>query len=329
MPNSTLFDYGLRIYRKVFTWKFRDRYGAPLIGLLMSMNGNRVSFKDYSVFLNPHDKTATELFLIHASADDWIWESFEIDLFLASVKANPGCVIVDLGANYGAYTLSCCALPEHHYTKTIIAVEPNPDTFASLKKSVEFSGFEPQVQLVNAAVSSRHNVECDFYAHQSYSAMSKTMVTTGEISLSENGAPRKVRGVTLDGLLSDMSIGGANTLVIKMDIEGSEPLALEGMETTLGSARGYQMFFELHPGALKASGHNPIEFVQRILDLKPDVVAEIDQHEKTVRRIRDLADFTRIVTKCMTTTEMWHDYTNIFVSKNAELPSEVSKLPEN
>lgn len=326
MPNSTLFDHGLWIYRKVFPWKLRDRYGAPLIGLLMSMKGNRVSFKDYSVFLNPLDKTATELFLIHASADDWIWESFEIDLFLASVKANPGCVVVDLGANYGAYTLSCCALPERHHTKAIIAVEPNPDTFASLKKSVEFNGFEPRVHLVNAAVSNRHNIECDFYAHQGYSAMSKTMVTGGEVSPSDHEAPRKVRGVTLDGLLSDMGIGGANTFVIKMDIEGSEPLALEGMEATLGSAKGYQVFFELHPDALKASGHDPFEFVQHVLDLKPDVVAELDQHEKTVRTISDLADFTRIVGECMTTTEMWHDYTNIFVSKNAELPSEVSRL---
>ena len=82
MMKRTLSDHLVAMYTKLFPWRFRYRFGSPLIGPLMKMKGNKVTIRDFDVFLNPDDKTATELFLVHAQAGDWIWESYEISLFL-------------------------------------------------------------------------------------------------------------------------------------------------------------------------------------------------------------------------------------------------------
>jgi len=77
--------------------------------------------------------------------------------------------------------------------------------------------------------------------------------------------------------------------------------------------------------SLKSCGHDPSEFARYLFDLKPDLIAEI-QHEKKLKRISSLSDFEAIIHDCLTTTEMWKDYTNIFLSKNAVLPGEMRKL---
>jgi FkbM family methyltransferase len=323
---SGLIDTILAVYPKLVSWKFRDRFGSPLLTWLMALKGNSVQFKDYKVFLNPRDKTATELFLIHVNSREWIWESYELELFTQAILANESPVVIDMGANYGAYTLSACTLAKSGSVKNVIAVEPNSATFSCLKRSVEAVGFGQFAQLVNAAVADNHNGECDFYVDERYSAMSKSLAGP-DVSAASNSptSSYKVRCISIDGLLSEVNIEKTNNFVIKIDVEGSEPLAFQGMKTTLESAAGYQIFFEFHPDALKSCGHDPLKLAQHIFELQPDLIVEI-QHEKKIKRISSLADFESIIDGCLTTTELWKDYTNIFLSKNATLPAEMRRL---
>jgi len=323
---SYLFDSFLSLYLKVFPWKFRDRFGSPLITLLMALKGNSVQFNDYRVFLNPRDKTATELFLIHVNAGKWIWESYELSLFAEAISANENPVVIDIGANYGAYTLSACSLAKGGSVKNVIAVEPNAETFSCLKRSVDSGGFGRFAHLVNAAASAAHNGECNFRVDKKYSAMSSLVRPDSPSVPSAAASSYKVRCISIDGFLSETNIDKTNNFVIKIDVEGSEPLAFRGLEATLESALGYQIFFEFHPEALKTSGHDPVQFAQHLFDLHPDLIVEIDQHQKRLKPVNSLADFESIIHECLTTREMWKDYTNIFVSKGAELPAEMRKL---
>jgi FkbM family methyltransferase len=321
-----LIDIVLAVYPKLVSWKFRDRFGAPFLTWLMALKGNSVQFKDYKVFLNPRDKTATELFLIHVNSETWIWESYELDLFAEAISANENPVVIDMGANYGAYTLSACTLAKNGSVKNLIAVEPNRETFSCLKRSVEAGGFGQIAQLVNAAVSDNHNSDCHFHVDERYSAMSKSL------GHSEVSAPSmdlkssyKVRCVSIDGLLAETNVEKTSNFVIKIDVEGSEPLAFQGMKATLESAAGYQIFFEFHPSALKSCGHDPLKFARHLFELQPDLIAEI-QHEKKLKRINSITDFESMIHECLTTTELWKDYTNIFLSKNAAMPAEMRRL---
>lgn len=323
MMKRTLSDHVVALYTKVFPWRFRYRFGSPFIGTLMRLKGNKVRIRDFSVFLNPEDKTATELFLVHATAGDWIWESYEISLFLACLEANPQPVAVDIGANYGAYTLSCCSLARTGHVRAIVAVEPNVRTCECLSRSIEFNGLSQHVHLINAAVAQKHDTECFFFPHETFSAMSKITAVADPNALSGHSSPYTVRGITIDGLLPELGIAGIHSLVAKIDVEGSEPHAFHGMEATLQASHGYQVFFELHPGALSSLGHDPLEFGRYLFGLGADVVAEVNQHERVTKRIRDFSELASIVEECRHSKEMWQDYTNIFMSKGLRIPFEI------
>jgi FkbM family methyltransferase len=323
MTQRTIADHLVNVYGKVFPWRFRFKYGSPLIGPLMRLKGNKVSIRDYEVFLNPDDKTATELFLVHANVREWIWESYEISLFLETLKANPNSLAVDVGANYGAYSLSCCPLARDGVVRSVVAVEPNRATFACLKKSFESSGFSPYVHVVNGAAVKTHGTECLFHPHDTFSAMSKCAPDSQSQAFSSHLDPYTVRGITLDGLLPELGISDINSLVVKIDVEGGEPDVFGGMEMTLSEAQGYQVFFELHPGALLSLGHDPLALARYLFSLGLDVVGEVDHNAKIVQRIRDISDFAAVIERCMTTTEMWQDYTNIFISKDLTIPFEI------
>jgi FkbM family methyltransferase len=251
-----------------------------------------------------------------------------LNLFAEAISANESPVVIDMGANYGAYTLSACSLAQKGLVKNVVAVEPNRETFSCLKRSVEAGGFGKLAQLVNAAVSDNHNAECDFYVDERYSAMSKSLGNSG-ISAPSKGpeSSYKVRCVSIDGLLSEANMEKTSKFVIKIDVEGSEPLAFRGMNSTLESAAGYQIFFEFHPDALRSCGHDPLKLAQYIFELQPDLIVEI-QHEKKLKRISSLADFETIINGCLTTKELWKDYTNIFLSKNSAMPEEMRRLLE-
>ncbi|MDQ7785512.1 MAG: FkbM family methyltransferase [Desulfomonilaceae bacterium] len=323
MMERTWSDRLAAAYAKVFPWRLRYKFGSPFVSSLMKLKGNKVTIRDFDVFLDPDDKTATELFLVHACAGDWIWESYEIALFLECLKAHPHSLAVDVGANYGAYSLSCCPLVRDGVVKSLIAVEPNRSTFACLKKSVEFNGFSPYVHLVHAAASRTHDTECVFHPHETFSAMSKVTTEPWSQRLSGHGAGYKVRGIALDGLLPELGCAGIGSSIAKIDVEGAEPEVFHGMEATLNNARGYQVFFELHPGALLSLGNDPLEFGNFLFGLGVDVMAEVDQHEKVTRRIRSLREFATIVEGCLATKEMWRDYKNIFISKGLRVPIDI------
>ncbi len=98
-----------------------------------------------------------------------------------------------------------------------------------------------------------------------------------------------------------------------------------GDEGDTGICRGLSDIFRVSSGRVKSCGHDPLKLAQDLFELQPDLIAEI-QHEKKLKRISNLADFESIIHECLTTKEMWKDYTNIFLSKNAALPAEMRRL---
>lgn len=324
---SSFVETLIPLYLKLFNWNFRDRYGSPLIKWMMSLQGNCVRFTDYTVFLNPRDKTATELFLIHVRAPDWIWESYQLSLFREAIRVNNPCVVLDMGANYGQYSLSAARLATKGLVNAVVALEPNRDTFECLKKSSEFNRFTDYVHLVNAAVSDKHNAMGNFFADPRYSAMSKR----GEAGSEGHAGAHESRSyqvlcVRMDDLLTEIGVSKANKFVMKIDVEGSEPLAFAGLKETLRSAPGYQVFFEFHPQAMQDLGHDPLAFARDLVDLQPDLIAEIDHHANTVKRIHGAPDFERLAQECLNPKKPWSDYTNIFVSKGLVIPKDFSSL---
>jgi FkbM family methyltransferase len=161
-----------------------------------------------------------------------------VELALSRVEAPH---IVDVGAHIGATTLF---LLERFPTARVLAVEPNPETAALLRRMIAVNGLEGQCEVVEAAAG----VSAGSALMEGYSAFAHLVRADTEETVDvlppmrkyqANGAgPVDVEVVDVLPLFS-----GAD--LVKMDIEGAEWAILE--DPRFGSLGISALVLEYHP----------------------------------------------------------------------------------
>lgn len=162
-------------------------------------------------------------------------------LFRRAVQ--PGMVVVDVGAFLGQYSL--LAARQVGDAGKVFAFEPDPRNFPFLLKNVQRNGFADRIRTVPQAVSDRAG-EVSFYLDPQVGSGSSLVFQRRRDAVTEI-----VRTVSLDEFLGD----SITPDLIKLDIEGGEIRALEGMaETVRRAGTRLTMFVECFPKALRRSG---------------------------------------------------------------------------
>lgn len=311
---KSLAPYYLKMLPERFRKKIRPFTIDFCVSLAMRLSGNKICNDKYTMFLDPNDRKGLYSFLSWLEKGNVVWEPFEVSLFLGSIGANPGSVVIDIGANYGMYTLEAASPHFNNRPEKIIAIEPDKKVFACLKRSVKATNCEKGVTLVNAAVSVRHNELCRLYhscIHEKQSSFNIAVGPGQDVSVSNSFKPAyAVRGITLDGLLDEMKVDKEQRFIIKIDIEGNEAVALQGLEDTLSKCRGYHIFLEYAPKGAKRFGHSPSLLANRILSLRPDAILEILEDSHELRKISPERWFR----------EFRKNVGNLLLSKNMKLP---------
>lgn len=155
----------------------------------------------------------------------------------------PGATFVDVGANWGYYTLLAAASVGPG--GRVIALEPDPRLYPLLTSNGARNGYG-QVTAIQAAAA-----DCDgclvlegFRSDEGNWGLSR-VVSEGEPRqvLGEGSIP--VRARALDSLLDEL--GHRRVDLVKMDIEGAEHTALRGMQEGLNGVRYRAVLLELHP----------------------------------------------------------------------------------
>jgi FkbM family methyltransferase len=136
-----------------------------------------------------------------------------------------GAVVVDAGARIGAFTAKISAAVGEE--GRIIAIEPEPRNFACLCKNIEANHLKNVVAIQKALWGQKRKL--DIYL--SGNAAAHSVYHDPFYSSTDNSID--VEADTLDGILEGLGIGSVD--FIKMDIEGSEIEALQGMRKTLES----------------------------------------------------------------------------------------------
>ena len=91
----------------------------------------------------------------------------------------------------------------------------------------------------------------------------------------------RVSGVCLDNFLA--ASGSDRADIIKLDLEGAEPMALEGARAVLPTAR--MLIFEANEPQLQRLGVDPVELVERTAATgRFDTVSFIDERFEKIRR---------------------------------------------
>lgn len=153
------------------------------------------------------------------------YEPFESEIIKKNIKE--GDHVVDLGASVGYYTLLMAKWVGE--TGKVYSFEADPEKFSILEKNVQLNNYQ-NVTLIHKMVSniSTHNL--------------------GIQSIALNDYFQKNNSIKL----------------IKMDIEGAEVRAIDGMSELLKKNQDIKMLTELHSIELKEEGTNPEEFLKKI-----------------------------------------------------------------
>ncbi|WP_170850241.1 MULTISPECIES: FkbM family methyltransferase [unclassified Beijerinckia] len=148
----------------------------------------------------------------------------------------PGSVVLDVGANFGYYTMfgAMLAGPQGK----VISFEANPNLLSFIDRSLYVNGYTPRVKVFNKAVSNEAGT----------AKFGFTFDGIGGGSLGKGGDTK--------GEVIDVSLARIDDLVdrdliadcIKIDVEGHEFQALQGMEGLLKRSRDVALILEYFTG---------------------------------------------------------------------------------
>ncbi len=149
---------------------------------------------------------------------DGYWEMWVTEAIAAA--ARPGMHAVDLGANLGYFTLLLADLVGP--TGQVTAVEANPRMVQLLRRSLLVNGFAGRVTLDPRAIHDESGLRVSLNVPPDHPQ---------NAHLVEGAGDKAARTVTLDDLVGDAPVD-----LVKIDVEGSERRAWDGMRGVL--ARG-------------------------------------------------------------------------------------------
>lgn len=159
--------------------------------------------------------------------------------------------VLDLGANYGHYTIEMARLCPGG---KVYAFEPVPFTFRVLERVVDHFKME-HISLHHLAVSDAAGQVEMVLPLLPFGAPNTGVAYIGN---KEDGDSEKVQIQTVT--LDEMPIKG-NVDFIKMDIEGHEPKAMKGMEQLITDSRPV-ILIEFSHNCLQRAGEEPGPFAE-------------------------------------------------------------------
>lgn len=159
------------------------------------------------------------------------WNPDEYDAFRDDVRS--GDVVLDLGANVGAYTVLFAQWTGD--SGRVFAFEPAPEPRRALIEMLKANGVDHRVRVCADAVSASSG-RASFHANGS----------DGANRLLPDRRPGSVvvSTTTVDEFCERMDIVPA---FIKVDVEGAELDVLRGARRTIASTPGLRVYVEMHP----------------------------------------------------------------------------------
>lgn len=198
-----------------------------------------------------------------------VYGPLETEIVKKEVKK--GNVVLDIGANIGYHTLIFARLVGER--GKVFAFEPDPTNFSLLKKNVEINGYS-NVVLVQKAVSNKTG-KLKLY-------LSKKNLGDHRIYDSQDGRKSiDIESIRLDDYFKEKNL---EIDFIKMDIQGAEGGAIQGMLNLLRKNNKVKILTEFWPIGLIRFGINPDEYLNLLIKLGFKLY-EINEREKKLIQV--------------------------------------------
>jgi len=175
---------------------------------------------------------------------------------LLAALLQPGMTFVDAGANWGYFSLLGAALVGSG--GRLLSFEPDPRLAMLLRSNLRACGRETSARETALAEAPGASRLAGFAAAQDNHGLSRLVA---------DAAPGPdcftVRTEALDQVLDDLHIEHVD--LVKMDIEGGEALALQGMRRGLAQRRYRRILLEVHPALLTEQGRRVADVIEPLL----------------------------------------------------------------
>ncbi len=169
----------------------------------------------------------------------------------------PGMTFVDVGANWGYFTLLAAHLVGEQ--GKVVSLEPDPRLFPVLNKSIARNQLKQVIALQAAAASEEGTLKL-----AGFSEMGANYGVSRIVSAGDHECVFAVRSLSLDSLFDELELPMID--LMKMDIEGFEGYALMGLKKSLADHRVKRLLIELHPEEIAEHGHSVKSIVGQLRD---------------------------------------------------------------
>ncbi len=190
---------------------------------------------------------------------DGVWEGHVTQAFLRQLR--PGMTVVEVGANFGYFTLIGARTVGS--TGTYYAFEPNENTFRHLERSIVINGLSGIAHVYNKAVSDTDGT-ITLQRSDVYTTNSNIVWGDSDIppALAGYFSHVEVEVVSLDTMLGKT----AHVDFVKIDAEGSEAPILRGMEGILTANPHIRVMLEYAPywGNIRATSADLLDYARRL-----------------------------------------------------------------
>lgn len=169
----------------------------------------------------------------------------------------PGTTFVDVGANWGYFTLLAASLVGK--IGRVLSLEPDPRLFPILKENVARSGLD-QVTVLQVAAANQSDMLTLAGYDENGDNFGLSRLVSGN---SREKTLFQVSCDSLDHILHQQKLASID--LMKMDIEGAENLAISGLEKSLMERKIKRLLLELHPTELKEHGSTAADVIDNLL----------------------------------------------------------------
>jgi|WetSurMetagenome_2_1015567.scaffolds.fasta_scaffold41886_2 FkbM family methyltransferase len=200
------------------------------------------------------------------------WEKLQTKIFKQNIKK--GDVVVDVGAHIGYYTIiAACIVGD---SGKVYAFEPDLKNFKILLQNIKANKLN-NVIAINKAVSEK-NTKLNLFINPN---------NTGDHRIYECDEKRK--SIDIDAVTLNSELKNVKVNLIKMDIQGSEILALKGANNIFAGNKTLKMIIEFWPRGLNLGGGSAKELL-RIIQQNKFSLYDIDEirNELVVTSVEEL-----------------------------------------
>lgn len=252
--------------------------------------------------------------------DTGTYEPYETSLLLS--LAEPGSIVLDIGANVGYHTVQFARAvgPSGH----VYAFEPEPDNLRVLRHNVRVNGFA-NVTVVPKAVA----------AASGTLRLYRSTENGGDHRVYDSGDARDVIEIPAVAIDDELAHVNGHVSLVKLDIQGAEPMALAGMSRLLSGHPEAWIATELWPAGLTRAGSSVELYLSRLRALGAALLRIDERRQRLAPLDLDwLADVVTVErgnhTNLLVPRRDWvRRMTFVGTTKDSQCPATSMKGPDN